>query len=63
MVQFMLETDFVFNIIIRPKRITFSETVYLIRYEITENIDEGFFKRVLLNRVPSSTNLHPPPPS
>ena len=34
----MLQLNFVFDVIIHPRRITVSESFYIIRYEITENV-------------------------
>ena len=40
----MVKLNFIFDIIIHPRKITVSESFHLIRYEITENILKGFAK-------------------
>ena len=44
----MLQLNFTFDIIIHPRRVTVSESYYLIRYEITENVHKGFIKKLHL---------------
>ena len=41
----MFQLNFTFDIIIYPRRVTISESFYLIRYEITENFrfDRQFY--------------------
>ena len=39
-VQLMFQVNFTFDIIIYPRRVTICECFYLIRYEITENVQK-----------------------
>ena len=42
--RFMLQLNFVFDNIIYPRRVTISESFYLITEEITQNTHKGFVK-------------------
>ena len=42
----MFQLNFTFDIIIYPRRVNISESFYLIRYEITENVQRGFIKQL-----------------
>ena len=40
----MLQLNLAFNIIIHPMRVTISESFFLVRYEITDDVHKDFLK-------------------